>query len=89
MTKLEQALAVAIAAGLSEAAKAFKTAYMGTELTDEGEGKGQPKKAAPVATSNGIPVCPTHGRAMKPSKFGNGYYCGSKLNDGSYCRQKA
>jgi hypothetical protein len=81
MTKLEQALLAA--------AKSFITAYMGLELTDEGEGMGQPKKAAPIQTSNGIPVCPSHGKAMRPSKFGNGYYCGAKLQDGSYCKQKA
>jgi len=84
MTKLEQALL--------SAAKAFITAYVGTELDNPGERVPQASKASqarPTATSNGIPVCPEHGKAMKPSKFGPGYYCGTKLQDGSYCKQKA
>jgi len=45
--------------------------------------------------SNGsAPTCPTHGKPMKPSKFG-GWYCPVKIadDDGAgnaiYCKQKA
>lgn len=90
MTKLEQALAMAISAGLSEAAKAFKTAYMGFELTDGRERVDQPTKNAPNRTSNGIPVCKIHGKAMRPSKYKDGqYYCGAKTGEGTYCKEKA
>lgn len=34
------------------------------------------------------PLCPVHGKPMKPSKYGGGYYCTSKLPDGSYCKEK-
>jgi hypothetical protein len=33
------------------------------------------------------PVCQLHG-PMKPSKYG-GYYCPSKMGDGSYCKEKS
>jgi len=47
-------------------------------------------QARPTATSNGIPVCPKHGKAMRASKYKEGqYYCGAKLDDETYCREKA
>jgi hypothetical protein len=33
------------------------------------------------------PACQYHG-PMKPSKYG-GYYCPSKMGDGSYCKEKS
>lgn len=33
------------------------------------------------------PVCPTHGTALKVSKFG-GWYCSEQNPDGSYCKFK-
>lgn len=47
-------------------------------------------QSRPTATSNGIPVCSLHGKAMRPSKYKEGqYYCGARLDDGTYCREKA
>jgi len=52
--------------------------------------KAQPRKSGPTKDSNGIPVCSIHGKAMFASKFKEGqYYCGFKLDDGKYCREKA
>jgi hypothetical protein len=42
--------------------------------------------AAPVA-SNEPPVCKYHG-PMKPSKKHGGWYCPSKMGDGSFCKEK-
>lgn len=82
LSKLEQALLCA--------ARAFAACYQGTELGNPGEGAGQPKKSAPTQTSNGIPVCKIHGKQMRPSKYKEGqYYCGAKLDDETYCREKA
>jgi hypothetical protein len=45
--------------------------------------------------ADGAPLCPTHGRPMKPSKFGDGYFCTVKIADDdgtgkpAYCKQKA
>jgi len=84
LTNLERAL--------FRAARAFIQAY--NESKDAGQGVGggatqQKAQAVPTATSNGIPVCPSHGKAMRPSKYKEGqYYCGAKLDDGSYCREK-
>ena len=45
------------------------------------------------ANTNTAPVCPTHGKEMKPSKFG-GWYCPAMVaeDDGTgnavYCKQK-
>ena len=33
----------------------------------------------------GDPLCPRHARSSK-SKFGGGFYCPTKLEDGTYCR---
>lgn len=52
--------------------------------------KPQAEKSGPTPTSNGIPVCRLHGREMLPSKFKEGqYYCGTRLDDGKYCKEKA
>jgi len=54
------------------------------------QAKAQPVKSGPTKSSNGIPVCSLHGKAMFTSKFKEGqYYCGFKLDDGTYCKQKA
>lgn len=75
------------------AVKSFIAYYEGLEEFDQGVGSRQPQKAPqarPTATSNGIPVCPKHGKAMRPSKYKEGqYYCGAKLDDETYCREKA
>lgn len=67
--------------------------YETLEGLELGVGSHEPKKAPqarPTATSNGIPVCPKHGKAMRPSKYKEGqYYCGAKLDDETYCREKA
>lgn len=42
-----------------------------------------------AATDNDAPLCGVHGSPMKPSKKGGGYYCPRKLDDGSYCKEKA
>ena len=85
LTNLERALL--------HAAKAFIQAYNQSETTDLGVGSHEPNKALqarPTATSNGIPVCPKHGKAMRASKYKEGqYYCGAKLDDETYCREKA
>lgn len=48
------------------------------------------RQNVPTRTSNDIPVCSVHGKAMRESKYGkNQYYCGAKLDDGTYCKQKA
>jgi len=70
ITNLERALL--------RAAKAFIESY--SESKGDGQGVGshapqQTRQAAPTATSNGIPVCDIHGKAHRPSKKGNGYYC--------------
>ena len=42
------------------------------------------------ANDSSAPPCPVHGRQMRPSKYGDGgYYCPTKLPDGSYCKEKA
>lgn len=84
LTNLEKALL--------HAARAFAACYQGTEIANPGEGvppKPKTHQNLPTATSNDIPVCSIHGRAMRPSKYKEGqYYCGAKLNDGTYCREK-
>jgi hypothetical protein len=34
------------------------------------------------------PVCPIHGKAMRSGNKG-GYFCATKLPDGSWCKEKA
>ena len=48
-----------------------------------------PSKNGNGQAANGAPTCPVHGTAMKPSTKGSGYFCPRKLDDGSYCREKA
>ena len=44
-----------------------------------------PQVAKPEPTKqNGVPVCPTHGKA-KPSKKPGSFYCPTTLPDGGYC----
>lgn len=85
LTNLERALL--------HAAKAFLQAYTETKSDDLGVGSHQPQQklqSRPTASSNGIPVCSIHGKAMRPSKYKEGqYYCGARLDDDTYCREKA
>ena len=70
MTNLEKALL--------RAANAFIQAYSESKGDGQGVGSSKPqetRQAAPTSTSNGIPVCNIHGKAHRPSKKGNGYYC--------------
>ena len=70
LTNLERALL--------RAANAFIQAYSESKGDGHGVGSGVPQQkaqAAPTSTSNGIPVCNIHGKAHRPSKKGNGYYC--------------
>lgn len=63
---------------LLRAANAFIQAYSESKGGGQGVGSGAPQQkaqAAPTSTSNGIPVCNIHGKAHRPSKKGNGYYC--------------
>jgi len=81
LSKLEYALLCA--------ARAFAACYQGSSQIVEGNPQAK-KKSEPTKDSNGIPVCVVHGKAMLPSKFKEGqYYCGAKLDDGKYCREKA
>lgn len=56
-----------------------------------GNGHAQPAQAAPpqaqAYTDDNPPVCNLHNKPMKPSQYG-GWYCTSKLADGSYCNEK-
>jgi hypothetical protein len=84
LTNLEKALL--------HAAKAFIQAYNQSEATDLGVGSHQQRQtpqARPTATSNDIPVCPRHGKAMRLGKYG--YHCTAKIGPGDrdYCREKA
>jgi hypothetical protein len=50
------------------------------------------KRCAPAAPLGGKPTdetlrCPTHG-PVKPSTKGKGWYCPTKLPDGSWCKGK-
>ena len=70
LTNLEKALL--------HAARAFIAVYSDSDGATHGTLATPPKKthqAVPTATSNGIPVCDIHGKAHRPSKKGNGYYC--------------
>jgi len=62
--------------------------------------KPQASRPAAPATANGgngesAPLCPTHGKPMKKSQHGGGWYCSVKIaeDDGTgkpvYCKQKA
>ena len=85
MTNLEKALL--------HAARAFIAVYSDSEGVTHAAPAAPQRNArqnVPTETSNDIPVCSVHGRAMKASKYGkNQYYCGAKLDDGTYCKQKA
>lgn len=50
---------------------------------------GGPKGPPPVAVpaDGSAPICPTHKRAMKKGQYG--WMCSAKLEDGSWCKQKA
>ena len=84
LTNLEKALL--------HAAKAFIAVYSDSDGATHGTLATPPKKThqvAPTATSNGIPVCPVHGKAMRLGKYG--YHCTAKIGPGDrdYCREKA
>ena len=81
LSKLEYALLCA--------ARAFAACYQPKENKIDSQVAEKPKGRV-TETSNGIPVCSLHGKEMRPSKFKEGqYYCGAKLDDGSYCKAKA
>lgn len=84
MTNLEKALL--------HAARAFVAVYSDSEGSTHATPAAPQRNArqnAPTRTSNDIPVCSLHGKAMRPSKYKEGqYYCGAKLDDGTYCREK-
>lgn len=66
LSKLEYALLCA--------ARAFAACYQDSIEKIEPRATPQPKGRV-TETSNGIPVCEKHGKAHRPSKNGNGYYC--------------
>lgn len=81
VSKLEYALLCA--------AKAFIAVYAGASQVVQGE-VATNKKSGPTSTSNEIPVCRIHGKEMLPSKFKEGqYYCGARLENEKYCKEKA
>lgn len=51
-----------------------------------GKGAAGPRVSVPVDGS--APLCPTHGKPMRPSNYG-GYFCGQKEANGEYCKAKA
>lgn len=77
---------------LINVAKAILSAYDVIDEVTNRVGAAPPQQTrqnAPTRTSNDIPVCSLHGKAMRPSKYKEGqYYCGTKLDDGTYCREK-
>lgn len=56
------------------AARAFAACYQTSENKIDSQVAEKPKGRV-TETSNGIPVCEKHGKAHRPSKSGNGYYC--------------
>lgn len=77
------------------AAKAF---IHSCELSESVKGAAQPthppvQNAIPNSTSNGVPVCSRHGKAMKLGQYG--YHCTAKeadprfANKNGYCNSKA
>lgn len=71
------------------AIKAFAACYQ-EHIQVEGTQPAKKHNNAPTSDSNGIPVCEVHGKAMRPSKYGEGqYYCGAKLENGGWCKEKA
>ena len=73
--------------------KAILTVYEAIDGVTQGTPATPPQKAPqsrPTATSNGIPVCSVHGKPMRLSKYKEGqYYCGAKIDEETYCREKA
>lgn len=48
-----------------------------------------PAQPTYVDTAAGqIPVCPVHQRTMKPSKYEDGFFCGAKNADDTWCKVK-
>lgn len=43
----------------------------------------------PFPAPQTAPQCPVHNWAMKPSRKGGGWYCSGKMDDGSYCQERA
>lgn len=77
---------------LLHAARAFIAVLEGSEGSTQATPAAPQRKApqaAPTATSNGIPVCPVHGKAMRLGKYG--YHCTAKIGPGDrdYCREKS
>ncbi len=44
------------------------------------------QEAQPLPTSQGVPVCARHGKAMRLGKFGS-YFCSSRENDPRYANK--
>lgn len=79
MTTLEKALVAA--------AKTF-VAAMATEGGAQMERGAPPAGVTSISPQVGAPVCPVHGRAMRASNKGNGFYCSAKVGEG-YCKERA
>lgn len=41
------------------------------------------------AAQSGPPLCPVHGKPMKPSRKPGSFFCPQQMPDGSYCQSKA
>jgi len=48
----------------------------------------QAPPVVPQPQTTNAPVCPYHGKPMKPSQFKPEWYCTAKMPDGSYCTHK-
>ncbi len=51
---------------------------------------GMTQSAAPVAPASSAdspPLCPIHGKPMRPSRKPGGWFCSSKVGD-EYCKEK-
>lgn len=84
MTNLEKAFL--------HAARAFIAALDGSEGSTHDTPAAPPQQTrqnAPTRTSNDIPVCSVHGKAMRLGKYG--YHCTAKTGPGDrdYCKEKA
>ncbi|MCI0338812.1 MAG: hypothetical protein L0226_14650 [Acidobacteria bacterium] len=48
-----------------------------------------PQAKASAKPAGGVPVCPIHNKPMKASQKPGTFFCPRRLDDGSYCREKA
>lgn len=84
MTNLKKALL--------HAARAFISVYSDSNEQTHATPAAPQRNArqnAPTRTSNDIPVCSLHGKAMRLGKYG--YHCTAKIGPGDrdYCKEKA